>query len=46
MTPQQARILLIEAYPYSPKWKRRVERMEDDQAIAIYLRLKKAGRIK
>ena len=27
-------------------WRRRVERMEDDQAIAIYLRLKKAGRIK
>lgn len=46
MTPQQTRLALIAAYPYSDKWRRRVERMEDSQAIAIYLRLKKAGRIK
>ena len=46
MNPQKVRLELISAYPYSDKWRRRVERMEDDQAIAIYLRLKKAGRIK
>lgn len=46
MNPQQVRLELIAAYPYSYKWRRRVERMEDDQAISIYLRLKKAGRIK
>lgn len=46
MNPQQVRLELIAAYPFSDKWRRRVERMEDDQAIAIYLRLRKAGRIK
>lgn len=46
MNPNQIRLELIAAFPYSDKWRRRVERMEDDQAIAIYLRLKKAGRIK
>ena len=46
MNPQQVRLELIAAYPYSDKWRRRVERMEDDQAIAIYIRLKKEGRIK
>lgn len=46
MNPNQVRLELIAAYPYSDKWRRRVEYMEDDQAIAIYLRLKKAGRIK
>ena len=46
MNPNQVRLELIAAYPYSNKWRRRVERMEDDQAIAIYIRLKKAGRIK
>jgi len=46
MNPNQVRLELIAAYPYSDKWRRRVERMEDDQAIAIYLRLKKEGRIK
>lgn len=46
MNPNQVRLELIAAYPYSDKWRRRVERMEDDQAIAIYIRLKKAGRIK
>lgn len=46
MNPQQVRLELIAAYPYSDKWRRRVERMEDDQVIAIYFRLKKAGRIK
>ena len=46
MNPQKVRLELIAAYPYSDKWRRRVERMEDDQAIAIYLRLKNAGRIK
>lgn len=46
MNPNQVRLELIAAYPYSDKWRRRVERMEDDQAIAIYLRLKKEGCIK
>lgn len=46
MNPNQVRLELIAAYPYSDKWRRRVERMEDEQAIAIYLRLKKEGRIK
>lgn len=46
MNPNQVRLELIAAYPYSDKWRRRVERMEDDQAIAIYLRLKKEGRVK
>ena len=46
MNPNQVRLELIAAYPYSDKWRRRVERMKDDQAIAIYLRLKKEGRIK
>lgn len=46
MNPSQVRLELIAAYPYSDKWRRRVERMEDDQAIAIYLRLKKEGRVK
>ena len=46
MNPNQVRLELIAAYPYSDKWRRRVERMEDDQAIAIYLRLKKEGHIK
>lgn len=46
MTPQQTRLELIKAYPFSDKWRRRVECMEDDQVIAIYLRLKEKGRIK
>lgn len=46
MNPRQIRLELIAALPYSDKWRRRVERMEDDQVIAIYFRLKKAGRIK
>ena len=46
MNPNQVRLELIAAYPYSDKWRRHVERMEDDQAIAIYLRLKKEGRVK
>ena len=46
MNPNQVRLELIAAYPYSDKWRRRVERMEDDQVTAIYLRLKKEGRIK
>lgn len=46
MNPRQIRLELIATFPYSDKWRRRVERMEDDQVIAIYLRLKKAGRIK
>ena len=46
MNPQQVRLELIAAYPFSDKWRRRVERMEDDQVIAIYFRLKKEGRIK
>lgn len=46
MNPNQVRLELIAAYPFSDKWRRRVERMEDDQVIAIYLRLKKEGRIK
>lgn len=46
MTPQQMRLELIAAYPFSDKWRRRVERMEDDQVTAIYLRLKKDGKVK
>ena len=46
MNPRQIRLELIAAFHYSDKWRRRVERMEDDQVIAIYFRLKKAGRIK
>ena len=46
MNPRLIRLELIAAFSYSDKWRRRVERMEDDQVIAIYLRLKKAGRIK
>ena len=46
MTPQQMRLELIAAYPLSDKWRRRVERMEDDQVTAIYLRLKKEGKVK
>lgn len=46
MTAQQLRLELIAAYPFSDKWRRRVERMEDDQVFAIYSRLKEAGRIK
>ena len=46
MTPQQMRLELIAAYPTSDKWRRRVERMEDDQVTAIYLRLKKEGCVK
>ena len=46
MNPKKVRRELIAAYPFSDKWRRRVERMEDDQAIAIYLQLKEAGRIK
>lgn len=46
MNPIPIRLELIAAFPYSDKWRRRVERMEDDQVIAIYFRLKKAGRIK
>lgn len=46
MNPNQVRLELIAAYPFSDKWRRRVERMEDDQVIAIYLRLKKEGRVK
>ena len=46
MNPQKVRLELIAAYPFSDKWRRRVERMGDYQAIAIYFRLKKEGRIK
>ena len=46
MNPQQVRLELIAAYPYSAKWRRLVDRMEAAQAFAFSLRLKKAGRIK
>jgi len=37
---------LIAAYPQSTGWAARVQSMTDAQVFAIYLRLKKEGKIK
>lgn len=49
LTVEHMRIALIERYP-GDKWRHRVERMEDDQVLAVYHRVfvedKKAGQKK
>lgn len=44
-TVAQQRQDLISAYPLSTQWKTKVNKMPDDQVIAIYLRLKQQGRV-
>lgn len=38
------RIAVTAAYS-GPKWAERVRKMSDDQVIAVYLRLKKQGKV-
>lgn len=45
MTNDQMREKVAQAYP-GDKWRQKVNRMPDDQIIAIYYRLLKSGRIK
>ena len=44
MTTAQKRNAVKNAYPHSD-WGKRVDKMTDDQVIAIYLRLKLQGKI-
>lgn len=36
---------LLKLYPDSDSWKDKVKKMSDTQAVAIYLRFKKEGRL-
>lgn len=42
----QQRTALISAYPGSKKWQSKVDKMPEDQVVAVYLRLKGQGKIK
>lgn len=45
MNVNQMRARVAECYP-GPRWAKRVQRMNDDQVIAIFYRLSKKGMIK
>lgn len=42
MTPSQIRAEIMKVYP-GERWRKKVKRMTDIQATAIYLRFKKEG---
>lgn len=45
MTVDQMRIRLFSAYS-GDKWKKKIEKMPDNQVIAIYKRLESQGKLK
>lgn len=45
MNVNQMRVRVSECYP-GPRWAKKVQRMSDDQVIAIFYRLSKKGIIK
>lgn len=46
MTVSQMRNAIIKVYTGSKTWKKRVEKMHDEQVIAIYYDFEKKGRFK
>ena len=44
MNTEQKRVALLSAYP-GPKWVEKVKKMSEQQVIATYLRLQRAGKI-
>ena len=46
MTANAERELIKSAYPTSLRWKDRVNKMTDAQVIAVYMRLKRDGKLK
>lgn len=44
MTVEQMRAEITKVYPTSDTWSRKVDRMYDDQVIAIYYKFLKEGR--
>lgn len=44
-TTTRERELVKGAYPHSPTWKSKVDRMSDRQVTAIFLRFKREGKI-
>lgn len=45
MSNQQMRAIVSSAYQ-GDSWKKKVKSMKDDQVTAVYLRLKKKGKVK
>jgi len=45
MITRQEKELVKQAYPHSKTWATKVERMPDHQITAIFLRLKREGKI-
>lgn len=45
MSLEQMRQAIKDAYPGSPRWHRRVDRYPDSQVIAIYHRMREAGKL-
>lgn len=39
------RELVKKAYPHSKTWKNKVEKMPDSQIVAVFLRLRRQGKI-
>lgn len=46
MSAEQMRARILEVYPNSTKWAKRVEKMSDNQVIAIYYNMLEKGQIK
>lgn len=46
MSVEQMRDALCSVYYGAPKWVNKVMKMPDNQVIAIYMRMRNAGRIK
>lgn len=44
MTIMEKRNAVSNAYP-GPEWKAKVQKMSDEQVVAVYFRLKEQGRI-
>lgn len=45
MATVSEREMIKRAYPHSPKWAARVNKMPDNQVIAIFYKLKREGKI-
>lgn len=45
MTADQMRNALLTLYKLSPTWPGKVNRMSDQQVVAVYLRMKRKGRL-
>lgn len=45
MSIEQMRVEIVKVYP-GTKWRKRVERMPDDQVLAIYKSFERTGKLK